>query len=48
LDNKIISCKWKHPESAWMESDDEYFLWIDGLGIFNDRSQKDYALLFDN
>jgi hypothetical protein len=48
LDNKIISCKWKHPESAFMDSNDQYFLIINGLSIFNDRSQKDIAILLDN
>ena len=37
LDNKIISCKWKHPESAFMGSDDECFLIINGLSIYNYR-----------
>jgi len=41
LDNKIISCKWKHSEKAFLDSSNEYFLWINGLTILNDRSQKD-------
>ena len=31
LDNKIISCKWKHSVDAKMYSDDEDFLMINGL-----------------
>ena len=30
-----------------MDSDDEDFLFINGLRIFNDRSVKDIAILFE-
>ena len=33
LENKIISCKWKHPVNALMFSDNQYFLNINGLRI---------------
>ena len=45
LDNKIISCKWKHSENGSMDSNDYSFLNINGLGIYNNRSKKDYAQL---
>ena len=48
LDNKIISFKWKHSENALIESNNQYFLRNNGLRIFNDRSTKDYARLYDN
>ncbi len=45
LDNKIISCRWKLPKNTLIFSNDEYFLAIAGLVIFNDRSKKDSALI---
>ena len=48
LDNKIISCKWKHTEKARMGSDNLHFLCINGLRIFNDRSEENIAYLYEN
>ncbi len=47
LDNKIITCKWKHKINPMMSSNNQMFLWINGLRIYNDRSHKDYALIGD-
>ena len=30
-----------------MHSDDEWFLYTQGIRIYNDRNQKDYALVRD-
>ena len=45
MDNKIISCKWKHSEKAFLGSNNFVFLYINGLRIYNDRSEKDFAVL---
>ena len=41
FNNIINSCKWKNPENPFMESDGQFFLSINGLAIYNERSDKD-------
>ena len=45
LDNKIISCKWNNPINPDMISNYEDFLYVIGLRIKYDRSEKDISIL---
>jgi len=48
LDDKLVTCKYKHTEKGVMISDDENFLWTNGIVISNDRNHQDIAAVDDN
>ena len=43
----MIPCKWNHSINPSMNSDNENFIWINGLRIFNYRFFEDYCHLGD-
>ena len=47
VDDQLVKCSWKHQIKSRMYSDDQYFLNTTGIVIYNNRNDKDYAIVND-
>ncbi len=48
LAGRIIPCKWKNTNRPDFWSNNKYFIYIEGLLIFNDRLEHDKVYIRDN
>ena len=47
LDDQLVKCSYKHQIKPFMYSDDKYFLDTNGIVIYNNRNDKDIAIIDD-
>ena len=48
LNDKIVSCTWKHQVKPDFYSNNDCLVYTPCLNIYNDRNKQDYALLREN
>ena len=47
VDDQLVKCSWKHQIKSFMWSNDKYFLHTNGIVIYNNRNDKDIAIVED-
>ncbi len=43
LDDQLVKCTWKYYQKAYMGSTDTFFFTTNGIGIRNNRNDKDFT-----
>ena len=47
IDDKLVKCNYKHTIKSEMKSNDTFFLYTNAIEMYNDRNNKDIAVVND-